>query len=69
MRIRWGDRNLLDLGGNIKSGWNMIQPAELQPGASDHLDNRSQFTRLDGEYCPRYCINRCNCDFEEPIYY
>ncbi|KAF2900079.1 hypothetical protein ILUMI_06107 [Ignelater luminosus] len=69
MKIKWGDRNLLDLGENIRAGWGMTpQQQPQQSRISCYFGNSSQ-APVDGASCSRYCINRCKCKFEEPVYY
>ncbi|CAH1105687.1 unnamed protein product [Psylliodes chrysocephalus] len=71
-KIKYENRNLIDLYNNIKTGSWTLQPTILQKGVKNFFENRSQMSRLDGAHIPPHNMKKCrhwDCGYEEPEYY
>lgn len=70
----YNNRNILDLGANIRQQSSFFRPVELPMGTIDgnYFENRSQYSRVADVLPPAHVNETCpfeNCDFKEPIYF
>lgn len=59
--VWYGGRDILDLGSNLKgNGRNFVNIPVVPCGSNPYFENRSQLSRLHGEYPPAYRVGSCH---------